>query len=169
MQKLTIKSIVERKTIQTVKGPSPKITIQANEYGNDYLSCFENDYTKTWKIGMVVEIEGVEKNGKYNNIKLIRPPKTSFPQQSAGPSQPGESMALLRSIDDGIKLLGTILQRIEANTVQQNSSHGEYNPGDDVNKPSGGSSEGGDQARDFDQQPESQPSEPPDPPEGFPF
>ncbi len=61
-------------------GPYAKISIKAKEYGDRYLSGYENKETKDWAVGKEVEVESVEEvasNGKtYLNFKM---PKKADP------------------------------------------------------------------------------------------
>ena len=140
MQKLTIKSI-ERKEVNTPRGKTPtaiKLSLQANEFGNQWLGCFESEYTKSWKVGDIVEIDSIQQNGKYTNIVLPRKSKTNFAQ--AGSSQSpakgdGEAIEYLRQIANNTELIAKILQRMDARHEPQ------FKPGDDVNLPSGGTTE----------------------------
>jgi len=138
--KLTIKSL-ERKEIATPNGrekTAVKVGIQANEIpGNRWASCFENEQTKAWKEGDVVEIDSIKERGKYLNIILL---KKQHQQESSGSnSNNGEIVVLLKSIDAGIKtLIG--LQQPKGDAFES---------GDDVRLPSGGTTEGGDNAKDF--------------------
>lgn len=72
-------TLTEVKRYTTKKDGSPLVTKAGKPYtsvriktdvtNDDILSGFENDTTKTWKVGDKVEIE-VTKNGEYSNFAL---------------------------------------------------------------------------------------------------
>lgn len=79
--KLTITKIGVPKQIKTSKGMSEKNYIKATEYGDKFLNYWVGVTTKNWKVGDVVEVDGVEEEqyinkegnpGTSHNIKLPR-------------------------------------------------------------------------------------------------
>lgn len=69
METLTLTRVF-RKSIETKKGPAVKVGVKATEYGDTWLSCFENAYTKDWEEGKKVEVVEVKQNGQWHNIVL---------------------------------------------------------------------------------------------------
>lgn len=91
--KLTITKI-DRKPINTVKGQSTMVFVKAREYGDVSLSCFENEFTKSWTVGMTMDVE-VKQNGKYLNIVL---PKVAGEKSGDSISELREIKGLLEKI-----------------------------------------------------------------------
>ena len=81
MQNITITKIArkntdkEGKTLKTKDGREyTRVMMQCNEYGDKWLSGFENYTNKNWQEGQTVDVtvEKVEKDGKeYLNFKAI--------------------------------------------------------------------------------------------------
>ena|SRR3990167_4910459 len=88
MQKLTIASI-SRGLVKTKYGEKTSVRVQCSEYPGQMISGFENDDTKNWAIGQVVEVEAVKENGKYLNFFM---PK----KQWGG----GGDLALAKKVND---------------------------------------------------------------------
>lgn len=76
MQKLTL-SYVGRFTtkkdgtplVGKTGKPYTSLRIKCNEYGDKYLSGFDNASTKDWKEGMTIEAE-IEEKGEYLNFSV---------------------------------------------------------------------------------------------------
>lgn len=53
--------------------PYTSLRIKANEYGDKFLSGFDNAQTREWKVGDTVEID-VEQKGEYLNFSVPQKP-----------------------------------------------------------------------------------------------
>lgn len=61
-----------RKEVHTKFGPKQRVGFQV-EGNPNWISVFENDVTKVWKVGDTVEGE-IEKNGEYHNFVMAKKP-----------------------------------------------------------------------------------------------
>jgi hypothetical protein len=64
--------------VTTAGRPYTSLRLKANEYGDKYISGFDNPQIAGWKIGDVVEAD-VETKGEYLNFSVPKPKQVSAP------------------------------------------------------------------------------------------
>jgi hypothetical protein len=72
--KLTLTYVNRTQRTSKAGKPFTSISVKTQEYGDRYISGFGNKSNENWKVGDMVEVEGVTEKGKYLNFEM---PKTS--------------------------------------------------------------------------------------------
>lgn len=67
---------VFRKNVTTSKGAAINLSIKTKEYGDKWISGFQNESNKDWAEGQQVQVE-ITQNGQYLNYKTIKGAKSS--------------------------------------------------------------------------------------------
>ena len=128
MIKLTITKLGTPTTVITKYGPKEKNWLQATEYGAKYLNYWVNPQSKTWQVGQVVEVEGVEertypsrKTGKDEISYDIKLPKPQF-----GGGNNGEVLEAIRQVKHLLETYGPYIKEIHEEIVSKTTEGLEY-------------------------------------------
>lgn len=122
METLTLTKVF-RKNIDTKNGPAVKVGVKAKEYGDTWLSCFENGHTKEWAEGQTVQIVEVKQNGQWHNIIL--------PKNGNGNGNGASNSQVMEELKEIKDLLYRILT-VQGNKLPEVDIDSELQPDEDL-------------------------------------
>jgi hypothetical protein len=96
LKTVTITNISRKERVSSRTGkPFTSLGLQVREYGEKWLSGFDNAATKNWQRGDTVEIE-IEQKGDYLNFNVPR--KDSSPAQNSGATAELKNILMLKIV-----------------------------------------------------------------------